>query len=184
VPREGGVVVNLNRGREVLALCLCSALLCAIGAPRLVSAQESPDVQHQAAYCTVPDHPIRICAVIQDDGEVVKARAYFRAEGREYFSIVDMELLEDEYCATLPAPRAGKMRALEYYIQAIDDDYLPQRTVPFVLELQEPEVCGFPPVESDPARAASITVLATNPRQGDELDDRFVREGVRFVPKR
>jgi len=168
--------VNLNGGRALLALVLC--------APWPAFAQESPDVQHQAAYCTVPDHPIRICAVIQDDGEVVKARAYFRAEGREYFSIVDMELLEDQYCATLPAPRAGKTKAVEYYIQAIDDEYMPQRTVPFVLELQEPEVCGFPPVESDPARAAAITVLATNRRQGDELDDRFVRDGVRFVPKR
>jgi hypothetical protein len=168
--------VNLSRFRALLALSLC--------APWAALAQESPDVQHQAAYCTVPDRPIRICAVIQDDGEVVKARTYFRAEGREYFSIVDMELLEDQYCATLPAPRGGKTKAVEYYIQAIDDQYLPQRTVPFMLELQEPEVCGFPPVEHDPSRAASITVLATNRSQGDELDDRFVRDGVRFVPKR
>jgi hypothetical protein len=165
-------------GRGLAAAGLVAAL-----APSGLS-QESPDVQHQAAYCTVPDRPIRLCAVITDDGEVVKARAHFRAEGREHFSIVEMELLEDQYCATLPAPRAGRTKAVEYYIQAIDDDYLPQRTVPFLLELQEPEVCGFPPVEYDSARAASITVLATHRRQGDELDDRFVSTGVRFVPKR
>jgi hypothetical protein len=156
--------------------------LTALGVP--ASAQElAPDIVHQPAHCSIPGTPISVCAVVTDDRQVVKARAYFRPEGERYFSFVELEPRGGEYCGTLPAPREGRMKQLEYYVWAVDDEYVPQRTTPFLLEMQEEDVCGFPPLERDPARAASITVYATNPRQGGELDDDFERTGVTFVPK-
>jgi len=88
-----------------------------------------------------------------------------------------------QYCGTLPAPREGKVEALEYYLQAVDDAFQAQRTSTFQMMVRSPEVCGFPPLESDPEKAASITVHATNKKQGDKLDGDFVREGVHFVRK-
>jgi hypothetical protein len=145
--------------------------------------EQAPEVAHQPAHCTVPGSPISVCASVSDDGQVVKVRAYFRPEGETYFSFVEMGPREEDYCGTLPAPREGRMKRLEYYVWAVDDEYVPQRTSPFLLELEQAEVCAFPPLERDPERAASITVHATNARQGDALDGRFDRDGVRFVPK-
>jgi hypothetical protein len=42
-------------------------------------------------------------------------------------------------------------------------------------------VCEFPPVERDPARAASIVVFASSPKQGKKLPDGFATAGVSFV---
>jgi len=140
-------------------------------------------VVHQPAHCTVAGTPVSVCAVVTDDGQVVKVRAYFRPEGERYFSFVELEPRGEEYCGTLPAPRAGRMKQLEYYVWAVDDEYLPQRTTPFLLALEDEAVCAFPPLERDPERAGSITVYATNPGQGDRLDDAFERAGVSFVPK-
>jgi hypothetical protein len=124
-----------------------------------------------------------VCAVVTDDSQIAKVRTYFRASGERDFCYVEMVSDGDEYCGTLPAPRDGKMDALEYYIQAIDDSYESKRTSTKSLELQEPEVCGFPPVERDPARARAITVYATQ-REQRRLDDAFLGDGVTFVPKR
>lgn len=170
-------------GPKRLRWCACAALALA-ALPAGGAAQEiAPDVVHQPALCTVPGKPISICAAVSDDGQVVKVRAFFRPEGERYFSFVEMERRGDEYCGTLPAPREGKMDRLEYYVWAVDDEYVPQRTVPFLLELQEEEECTFPPLERDPARAGAITVYATSSRQGDELDGDFDPTGVTFVPR-
>jgi hypothetical protein len=86
------------------------------------------------------------------------------------------------YCGTLPGPRAGKTKAVEYYVQALDDQYQAQRTSTYQLQVQAPSVCEFPPVEKDAARTAAITVHATDRKQGKRLPDGFVDTGVTFVP--
>lgn len=166
--------------RRAAAAAMALALLASGGAAQ----ETAPEIVHQPALCTIPDTPISVCAVVSDDGRVVKVRAFFRPEGERHFSFVELEPRGDEYCGALPAPREGKMDRLEYYLWAVDDEYVPQRTSPFFLELQEEGVCGFPPLELDPERAGSITVYATSARQGDELDDDFVRSGVTFVPRK
>jgi hypothetical protein len=86
------------------------------------------------------------------------------------------------FCATLPAPRDGKISAIEYYVQGVDDEYDAQRTSTFQMNVLPEGVCEFPPLEKDATRAASIVVHATSPRQGKKLPDGFAAAGVSFVP--
>lgn len=143
---------------------------------------EPPNVDHQPSACTVPDKPISLCASITDDGQVQKARLYFRSQGEKYWNVVDMTFGGINFCGTLPAPRAGKVKTLEYYIQATDDTYDSNRTSTFQVNVTGEDQCAFPPVEKDAAKAAAIVVYATNSKQGKKLDDEFVQTGVSFVP--
>jgi hypothetical protein len=153
-------------------------LLLAVSAAR---ADDPPAVEHQPAPCTVPEKPISLCAAISDDGNVATARIYFRRAGENYYGSVNMVFTGVSYCGTLPAPRE-KTAAIEYYVQAVDDNYQPQRTSTYRLAVQPEGVCEFPPVEKDPAKAAAIKVTATNRKQGKKLDEGFNPAGVTFVP--
>jgi len=145
------------------------------------AADEPPAVEHQPAPCTVPDKPVSLCAAISDDGNVATARLYFRRAGEDYYAFVNMAFTGVSYCGTIPGPRE-KTKAIEYYVQAVDDNYQPQRTSTYRLAVQPEGVCEFPPVEKDAAKAAAIKVLATNRKQGKKLDDGFGATGVTFVP--
>jgi hypothetical protein len=150
-------------------------------AATLAVANDPPAVDHQPALCTVPDKPVSLCAAISDDGNVAVARIYFRRAGEDYYAYVPMAFTGVSYCGTLPGPRE-KAKAIEYYVHAVDDSYLPQRTSTFRLPVQPEGVCEFPPLERDEARRASIKVFATNRKQGKKLDDAFESTGVTFVP--
>jgi len=143
---------------------------------------EPPSVEHQPAPCTVPDQPLTLCATVTDDGQVAKTRIYFRSAGEKFYSFVDMTFGGLNFCATLPAPRAGKVKTLEYYVQAVDDQYEPTRTSTFQMAIQPEGVCEFPPDEKDPAKRAAITVYATHKDQGKKLPESFQGGGVSFVP--
>ncbi|PYQ52927.1 MAG: hypothetical protein DMF78_10290 [Acidobacteria bacterium] len=141
---------------------------------------EPPSLDHQPSPCTVPDKPASLCATITADGQVGAARIYFRPAGEKFYSFVDMAFGGLNFCGTLPAPRGGKVQALEYYVQAVDDRYESQRTSTFNLEVK-PD-CEFPPLEKDSVKASSIVVHATNQKQGKKLPDEFVSTGVSFLP--
>jgi hypothetical protein len=142
---------------------------------------DAPQVDHQPAPCTVPGQAVSLCAAITDDGQVAKARLYFRPAGEKYYSFVDMEFGGINYCGTLPAPREGKVKSIDYYVQAIDDTFESQRTSTFQMAVQPEGVCEFPPLEKDAARAGAIVVHATNAKQGKKLPDGFLAAGVTFV---
>jgi hypothetical protein len=161
--------------RRLLALLM-------LAGPVASTAGESPTVEHQPVPCTVPGKPMSLCASITDDNQVAKARVYFRPAGEKFYSFVDMVFGGINFCGTLPAPREGKLRALEYYVQGVDDEYDAQRTSTFQMNVLPEGVCEFPPVEKDPARAASIVVHATSSKQGKKLHDAFAAAGVSFVP--
>jgi hypothetical protein len=150
--------------------------------PAAAGADEAPVVDHQPAYCTVPGKAISLCAAISDDGTVAAARLYFRRAGEKHYAFVDMAFTGLDYCGTLPAPRENKVKEIEYYVQAIDDNYEPTRTSTFRLPVEDAATCEFPAVEEEPERAAAIKVFATSRKQGDKLDDAFDRTGVTFVP--
>jgi hypothetical protein len=143
---------------------------------------EPPSVEHQPAPCTVPDKALTLCATVTDDGQVAKSRVYFRSAGEKFYSFVDMAFGGLNFCGTLPAPRAGKVKTLEYYVQAVDDQYESTRTSTFQMAIQPEGVCEFPPEEKDPAKRAAITVYATHKDQGKKLSDAFQGGGVSFVP--
>ena len=144
-------------------------------------ANDPPAIDHQPALCTVPERALSLCAAVSDDGNVAVARVYFRRAGEDYYAFVAMSFTGVSYCGTLPAPRQ-KAKAVEYYVQAVDDSYQPQRTSTFRLPVQPDGVCEFPPLERDAAKAGAIKVFATNRKQGRKLDDAFAGAGVTFVP--
>ena len=145
-------------------------------------ADEPPVIEHQQALCTVSEKPLSLCATISDDGTVAAARLYFRREGEDYYSFVDMDFTGLNYCGTLPAPREGKTKAIEYYVQAIDDAYQPYRTSTFRLPVEPEGRCEFPPVVKGESGALEIKVFATSRKQGKKIDGGFEAEGVTFVP--
>jgi len=153
----------------------------ALAVPLAVAGDEAPLVDHQPVPCMVPGKPMSLCASISDDSKVASARIYFRAAGEKFFSYVDMSFGGINYCGTVPAVVEGKTKAIEYYVQAVDDAYQPQRTSTFQMSVQPEGACDFPPVEKDASRAASMKVYATNQKQGKKLDDAFDGRGVTFV---
>lgn len=158
----------------------CVSAFLAVAVP--ATADDPPIIEHQPVPCTLPDKAISLCASISDDGTVARARIYFRKAGEDFYSYVDMVFLGLNYCGTVPAPREGKIKTLEYYVHAIDDQFQPQRTSTFQMSIQPEGMCEFPPVEKDAKRAASIRVFASNKKQGSKLPDEFVAQGVTFVP--
>jgi len=41
---------------------------------------------------------------------------------------VDIAFAGVSYCGTIPGPREGKMQAIDYYMQAVEDQFQPTRT--------------------------------------------------------
>ncbi len=160
----------------------CLLALAVAGWPAATLADDPPVIEHQPVPCTVADKAISLCAAVSDDSMVATARIYFRAAGEDFYSFVDMTFGGINYCGTVPAPRAGKIKVIEYYLQAVDDAYQPTRTSTFQMNVQPEGMCEFPPLEKDAAKAAAIKVFATNRKQGNKLNDAFLATGVTFVP--
>lgn len=153
-----------------------------LAVPLAARADDPPDIDHQPVPCTIPEKAISLCATISDDNRVATARVYFRRAGEDFYQFVDMSFTGVSYCGTIPGPREGKMKSVEYYVQAVDDQFQPARTSTFNMNVKSEGACEFPPVEKDAKKAAGIKVFATNRKQGTKLDSSFVLTGVTFVP--
>jgi hypothetical protein len=161
-----------------IGIVLCLGLLVL---PVPARADDPPVIDHQPLPCTTPEKAIALCAAISDDNQVATARIYFRRAGENFYQFVDMTFAGVSYCGTIPGPREGKMKAIEYYLQAVDDQFQPTRTSTFNMVVQPEGVCEFPPLEKDAKKASTIKVFATNRKQGSKLDSAFVQTGVTFV---
>lgn len=157
---------------------LMAALL--LSAPA-VRADDPPSIEHTPASCTDANKAVYLCAAISDDQNVSAARLYFRKAGDDYYSFVNMAFGGINYCGILPAPREGKVRTIEYYVQAVDDQFQPKRTSTFQLRVLSAGQCEFPQVVKG-NQPLAIKVFATHKKQGAKLDDAFDRLGVTFVP--
>lgn len=155
-------------------------LIAALALPAL--GDDEPLIDHQPLPCTVAEKPVAICATASDDNAIAKVRVLFRNHGEDFYSFVELSFTGLNHCGTMPAPREGKVRSIEYYVQAIDDNFNQKRTSTYQIHIQPEGVCEFPPVEKDPQKAAAIRVFATNKKQGKKLDDAFSSAGVSFVP--
>jgi len=167
------------KSRDVAAAALLGVTAWLAAAP---ASAEPPAVEHQPVPCTLPDKPLSLCATVTSDRQLAKSRVYFRSAGDKFYSFVDMVFGGLSFCGTLPAPREGKVKTVEYYVQALDDQYESTRTSTFQMAVQP--TCEFAPVEKDPSKLAAITVYATNKDQGKKLSDAFQGAGVSFVPVR
>jgi len=141
---------------------------------------DAPVIEHQPAPCSVPGKRIALCASVTDEREVASVRAYFRARGEKFYSFVDMAFAGLSYCGALPAPRE-KTRAVEYYVQAVDDQYQPQRTSTHVIQIEPEGACEFPPVAAGAEPGATLVVHATHAKQGRRLSKAFDDAGVSYV---
>jgi hypothetical protein len=146
-----------------------------------VRADDPPTIEHTPAACTDANKAISLCAAISDDQNVSAARLYFRKAGDDFYSFVDMAFGGTQYCGILPAPREGKVRTIEYYVQAVDDQFQAQRTSTFQLRILPAGQCEFPQVVKG-NQPLAIKVFATHKKQGARLDDAFDKTGVTFVP--
>jgi hypothetical protein len=171
----------MRTNRLASAALLLGAVSVLTATPVELRADDAPAVEHQPALCTVPGKAMSLCASISDDGSVAAARIYFRRAGEDFYSYVAMAFTGVNYCGTLPAP-LERTKAIEYYVQAVDNAYQPTRTSTFRLPVAPEGACEFPPLEKDAARAAAIKVFATNRKQGRKLDEGFQAAGVTFVP--
>jgi hypothetical protein len=147
-----------------------------------IAAGEPPHIEHQPSPCTVPDKAISLCATITDDGQVAGARIYFKPAREKAYSFVEMAFGGINFCGTLPAPRRGKIKRIDYYIHATDDQFQSQRTSTFQMDVGADGSCEFPPVENDTSRSTSIKVYATEKKQGNKLAAGFEVKGVSFIP--
>ena len=161
---------------------LLKASLLALLAAAPALANDPPLVEHQPAQCSLIGKPIELCASVLDDGDIAKVRTYFRRPAEKEYLISEMAFEGARFCTTLPGVKAGKLRSLEYYIQAIDTEYESKRTSTYQLLIQSEEDCAFPAVQKDPKRASTITVHATSGKQGSKLPDYLEPAGVTFVP--
>jgi hypothetical protein len=157
-----------------------SALALLAGVPAL--ANDPPLVEHQPAQCSIVSKPIELCASVLDDGDIAKVRTYFRRPGEKEYLVSEMAFEGARFCTTLPGVRPGKLRTLEYYIQATDTEYESKRTSTYQLQIQVEQDCAFPAVQKDARKAAAITVYATSAKQGSKVPDYLEPAGVTFVP--
>ena len=155
--------------------------IASLMASTIVLANDPPDVQFQPPECSVLEKPIELCATVLDDGDIAKVRTYFRRPGEKEYVVAEMAFEGTKFCTTLPAVKEGKLKSLEYYIQAIDTEYESKRTSTYQLQMQTESECGFPAVQKDPKKAAAIKVFATSAKQ-TKLPDYLDATGVTFVP--
>ncbi len=165
----------------VSILAAAPALAFAL-APALAPANDPPSVEHQPAQCSTVAKPIELCASVLDDGDIAKVRAYFRRPGDKEYLVTEMAFEGARFCTTLPGVKVGKLRSLEYYIQAVDTEYESKRTSTYQLQIQAENECEFPAVQKDAKKASTIKVQATSAKQGSKLPDFLEPKGVTFVP--
>lgn len=162
------------------SVCLAAALT-SIAAATAGFANDPPEVQHQPPECSVLEKPIELCATVLDDGDIAKVRTYFRRPGEKEYLVSEMTFEGARFCTTLPGVKSGKLRTLEYYIQAIDTEYESKRTSTYQLQMQTDTECAFPAIQKDPKKASAIKVQATSAKQ-NKLPDYLDPTGVTFIP--
>jgi hypothetical protein len=143
---------------------------------------DPPLIEHQPAQCSLLSKPIELCATVLDDGDIAKVRVYFRRPGEKEYLVSDMAFEGARFCSTLPGVKPGKLRSLEYYIQATDTEYESKRTSTYQLLIQPVDECAFPAVQKDVKKASAITVQATSTKQGSKVPDYLEPAGVTFLP--
>ncbi len=136
----------------------------------LLALNEPPRVELEPRACADPQARPRVCAQAVDDHGVARVRALFRAAGTRDFWATEMTFDGARYCAWLPRP-LPRTRAVDYYVEAFDDEFEISRTRTETLPLRagcpdpepqgtapgpavvEPTVNGQPPLPSgvDPA---------------------------------
>jgi hypothetical protein len=140
--------------RPTAATVLLSVMALAAG-PRMqaqeAGANQAPAISSETTPC-VPRHARpKVCAFVLDDKGVGQVRAVFRAGGTRPYYWTVMSFDGARYCAWLPAP-LDETRAIEYYVEAFDDEYEMSRGRSETIEVRGD--CPLP--ENPPTTAAAV----------------------------
>ena len=149
--------------------------------PQPQAQDDGPIVDHQPVECSVPEKNPRICSYVLDDGEVKRVRVYFRSDRQKAYYFSDMAFDGIQFCATLPVA-TGSVKAIDYYVWAVDDGFNITRTRPHQISVQESASCAYPVIDDDPERIRSLVVNATSPKQGNKIKDFEEASVGTFVP--
>jgi hypothetical protein len=98
---------------------------------------------------------------------VKRVRVYFRSNRQDAYYWSEMAFDGIQFCATLPVAK-GNIRAIDYYVWAVDDEFQITRTRPYEISMRESSSCSYPVIDEDPTRIASLVVNATSEKQGDK----------------
>jgi len=142
------------------AACALAILIVGIPIERAgAQANEPPAIRHDPLPCGGAAQRVRVCAYVVDDSGVAQVRLSFRARGARVYHWTPMGFDGALYCAWLPAPLA-ETRAVEYYVEAIDDTFEPSRSADHWFAVR-----GDCPATPEPPPEAPAVVGTTVPDQ-------------------
>jgi hypothetical protein len=112
---------------------------------------EAPAIRHDPPACGLAGQRLRVCAYVVDETGIAQVRLNFRAGGARAYHWTPMAFDGALYCAWLPAP-LPKTRTVEYYVEAVDDQFEPSRTADQTLAVR-PDCPSSPPPDPAPPPA-------------------------------
>jgi hypothetical protein len=126
------------------------------------SAQENqaPAIRVDPPACGSAARRLRLCAYVVDETGIAQVRLNFRAAGARAYHWTPMAFDGALYCAWLPAP-LPETRAVDYYVEAVDDQFEPSRTADAVLPVRSD--CPTPAPDPEPKAALVGTTVARQP---------------------
>ncbi len=139
---------------------LACAVLLLPAQPVSPGSGQPPTIELDTGPCARPATRPWICARIFDDGTITKVRALFRARGSEPFYWTEMRFEGSRYCASLPLP-SKKTRAIDFYVEAVDDEYELSRSRDQQLEIDAG--CKVEPAPEPEGPACVGTTTAHQP---------------------
>ena len=121
---------------------------------------QPPVIQHDPQACAGAKARPRICGYVVDETGIAQVRVNFRASGARAHHWTPMTFDGALFCAWLPAP-LPETRSVEYYLEAVDDQFEPSRTEDYALEVRSE--CP-PPAQRPPQTPAVVgTTVANQP---------------------
>lgn len=126
----------------------------------------APDIRDETPGCVKTGSRPKLCVRVLDDKGVAKVWVRFRAAGEKAFFQTDLVFDGARFCGWLPRPKKA-VRGVEYYCEAVDEEFEPTRTV--VKELKLGSACEA--VSDAPAEPTHVTpVQAAKKLSGFEPD--------------
>jgi hypothetical protein len=123
-------------------------------------AEAALTVQHDGVGCVLAENHPRLEARITPEGEVARARVFFRTAGTPHWYSVEMTSRAGSWTGVLPKPKASTVR-IEYYLEATDKVFAPARTPDRIaVVVQGPAACQKDAVMAASAPAARVVVTA------------------------
>jgi hypothetical protein len=119
---------------------------------------QAPAIRLEPPACGSAARRLRMCAYVVDETGIAQVRLNFRAGGARAYHWTPMAFDGALYCAWLPAPLA-KTRAVEYYVEAVDDQFEPSRTADETLAVRPDCPAPPPPDPAPPPAVVGTTVV-------------------------